>query len=155
VNPLRSSLSAIAGTDTVLHIVSTARGSRNLVERFVAGETGADEVAAVRRLAGEGLRSTSVRKSASRRTLADAATFAAAGSPVRLAGGTPLAVSDELFATPHEVDLTYVRAANLASAGEEYPMVATDDPRLTGVVTERALWHDRKPGVLHTLASRT
>jgi hypothetical protein len=45
--------------DTVRHIVSTVRGSMNLMKRFVAGETGPDAVAPVRRLPGEGLRATS------------------------------------------------------------------------------------------------
>jgi hypothetical protein len=47
------------------------------------------------------------------------------------------------------------RNLKLLLSGEGYPMFATHDPRLIGVVTERALWYDRKPGSLHALASRT
>jgi proline dehydrogenase len=58
VNPLRSSILAAAGSDTLRRVVAGAPGTRSVVERFVAGETNADAVAAVRRLAGEGLYST-------------------------------------------------------------------------------------------------
>jgi proline dehydrogenase len=240
VNPLRSSLTAIAGKDTLRHLVSTARGSRKLVERFVAGETGGDAVATVQRLVGEGLRATveylgepiggreaaertvqaylnlldrlhaaglsqaaevsvdftavggcfdeklaldnvwricaaaeqcettvtldapdldalaelrdtwpwvgAVLKSSLRRTEADMAAVAVPGSRVRLSGGAPSVRSSQTLATGHEVDLAYVRGANQLLAGDGYPMFATHDSRLIGVVTERARWYDRKQG---------
>jgi proline dehydrogenase len=49
---------AIAGNDTIHRLVSSAPGSRSLVERFVAGETAAEAVATVKRLADDGLCST-------------------------------------------------------------------------------------------------
>ena len=58
MNPLRSLIFAVAGNDTIRHLVSTVPGSRSLVGRFVAGGTGTEAVATVQRLADEGLCST-------------------------------------------------------------------------------------------------
>lgn len=58
MNPLRSLILAAAGSDTIRRAVATAPGSRSVVARFVAGETTADAVAAVRELAASGLTAT-------------------------------------------------------------------------------------------------
>jgi proline dehydrogenase len=55
VNPLRSLILAAAGNDTIRKVVATAPVSRDVVRRFVAGESTADAVAVTRRLVGSGL----------------------------------------------------------------------------------------------------
>jgi len=55
VNPLRSLILAAAGNDTIRRIVATAPVSRDVVRRFVAGESTADAVAVTRRLVADGL----------------------------------------------------------------------------------------------------
>jgi proline dehydrogenase len=55
VNPLRSLILAAAGNDTIRRIVATAPVSRDVVRRFVAGESTADAVAVTRRLVASGL----------------------------------------------------------------------------------------------------
>jgi proline dehydrogenase len=58
VNPLRSLILAAAGNDTIRELVATAPFSRDMVSRFVAGETVDDAVAATRRLVTDGLNVT-------------------------------------------------------------------------------------------------
>jgi proline dehydrogenase len=58
VNPLRSLILAAAGNDTIRELVATAPFSRDMVSRFVAGETVDDAVAATRRLVTGGLNVT-------------------------------------------------------------------------------------------------
>lgn len=58
MNPLRSLILAAAENATVHKIVATAPGTRSVVNRFVAGESCADAVAAVGGLAADGLLST-------------------------------------------------------------------------------------------------
>ncbi|GAA1980356.1 proline dehydrogenase family protein [Amycolatopsis minnesotensis] len=58
MNPLRSLILAAAGNEVIRQVVSATPGSRDLVRRFVAGETGDDAVAAVRELAASGLHAT-------------------------------------------------------------------------------------------------
>jgi proline dehydrogenase len=58
VNPLRSAILVAAGNDTIRNLVATAPLSRNVVNRFVAGESAADAVAATRALVGDGLNVT-------------------------------------------------------------------------------------------------
>ena len=58
MNPLRSLILAAAGNDTIRRAVATAPGTRTIVSRFVAGENTDDAVAAVRRLADDGLHAT-------------------------------------------------------------------------------------------------
>jgi proline dehydrogenase len=58
VNPLRSLILAAAGNDAIRRAVATAPLSRDVVRRFVAGQTAADAVAATRGLVAAGLRVT-------------------------------------------------------------------------------------------------
>jgi proline dehydrogenase len=58
VHPLRSLILAAAGNDTIRSLVATAPLSRDVVRRFVAGESTDDAVAATRHLVGDGLNVT-------------------------------------------------------------------------------------------------
>ncbi|MQA60818.1 MAG: proline dehydrogenase [Actinophytocola sp.] len=58
MNPLRSLILAAAGSDAIRKAVATAPGTRSVVDRFVAGESRADAVAAVAALADKGLYAT-------------------------------------------------------------------------------------------------
>ena len=58
MNPLRSAILAAAGNDTIRNLVATAPLSRNVVNRFVAGETAVDAVFATRALVRDGLNVT-------------------------------------------------------------------------------------------------
>jgi proline dehydrogenase len=55
VNPLRSLILAAAGNDTIRRLVATAPVSRDVVRRFVAGETTAEAVEVTGRLVAAGL----------------------------------------------------------------------------------------------------
>jgi proline dehydrogenase len=55
VNPLRSLILAAAGNDTIRRVVATAPVSRDVVRRFVAGESTAAAVEVTRRLVSAGL----------------------------------------------------------------------------------------------------
>jgi proline dehydrogenase len=55
VNPLRSLILAAAGNDVIRRVVATAPVSRDVVRRFVAGETTADAIGVTRRLVDAGL----------------------------------------------------------------------------------------------------
>jgi proline dehydrogenase len=55
VHPLRSVILAAAGNDTIRSLVATAPLTSSVVDRFVAGESNADAVAATRRLVAAGL----------------------------------------------------------------------------------------------------
>ncbi|MBB5954706.1 proline dehydrogenase [Saccharothrix tamanrassetensis] len=78
-----------------------------------------------------------------RRTLDDCR--ALAGSRVRLCKGAYAEPASVAHTDPHEVDLNYVRCANVLLSGSGYPMFATHDPRLIEIVAERARWHDKAP----------
>lgn len=54
VEPLRSSILAAADNDLIRRVVATAPGTRQIVARFVPGETVADALRAVRELAADG-----------------------------------------------------------------------------------------------------
>jgi proline dehydrogenase len=58
VNPLRSLILAAAGNETIRNVVATAPVSRDVVRRFVAGESLADAVRATESLAAQGLHVT-------------------------------------------------------------------------------------------------
>lgn len=58
MHPLRSLILAAAGNDTIRGLVATAPLSRDVVRRFVAGESNDDAVAATRQLVGDGLNVT-------------------------------------------------------------------------------------------------
>ncbi|MCP3799021.1 proline dehydrogenase family protein [Allokutzneria sp. A3M-2-11 16] len=79
-----------------------------------------------------------------RRTLGDCRDLA--GTRVRLCKGAYAEPESVAFTDPHEVDLNYVRCANVLLEGEGFPMFATHDPRLVPIIGERAKWYDRKPG---------
>ncbi|WP_086821996.1 proline dehydrogenase family protein [Allokutzneria sp. NRRL B-24872] len=79
-----------------------------------------------------------------RRTLGDCRDLA--GSRVRLCKGAYAEPESVAYADPHEVDLNYVRCANVLLEGQGYPMFATHDPRLVSIIGERAKWYDRAPG---------
>ena len=81
-----------------------------------------------------------------RRTLDDCRDLAGSGLRVRLCKGAYAEQETVAFRTAHEVDLNYVRCANVLLAGGGYPMFATHDPRMVDIVGERARWYDRKPG---------
>ena len=55
VNPLRSLILAAAGNDVIRRVVATAPVSRDVVRRFVAGESTAEAIAVTRRLVDAGL----------------------------------------------------------------------------------------------------
>jgi proline dehydrogenase len=55
VNPLRSLILAAAGNDVIRRVVATAPVSRDVVRRFVAGETTAEAIDVTRRLVDAGL----------------------------------------------------------------------------------------------------
>ena len=242
MNPLRTLILAAAGNDTVRRVVATAPISRDVVRRFVAGETTADAVDAAGRLINDGLRVTldhlgedttdrstaertvraylelldqlhdvglaadaevSVKLSAVglnlnetlaldnasrvcaaaeqagttvtldmedhtttdatlrvlaelrrhwpsvgavlqaylRRTLDDVRELA--DTRVRLCKGAYAEPPSVAYADPHEVDLNYVRCANVLLAGSGYPMFATHDPRLVEIIGERARWYGK------------
>ncbi|RZQ64309.1 proline dehydrogenase family protein [Amycolatopsis suaedae] len=246
MDPLRSLILAAAGNDSIRRLVATTPGSRDVVRRFVAGETIGDAVTAVRglaadgryatldylgedttdadqaehtvrtylelldRLHGEGLSAraeVSVKLSAVgqafdeklaldnayricaaaeqchttvtldmedhtttdstlgilaelrrtwpwvgavlqsylRRTEDDAKALAGPDSRVRLCKGA-YAEPPEVAHDGADVDLAYVRCANVLLEGDGYPMFATHDPRLVSIVGERARWYGRKQG---------
>ncbi|MCE6995851.1 proline dehydrogenase family protein [Saccharothrix sp. S26] len=242
MNPLRTLILAAAGNDAVRRVVATAPISRDVVRRFVAGETTADAIDAAGRLIGNGLRVTldrlgedttdrataertvraylelldqlhdvglaadaevSVKLSAVglglgetlaldnasrvcaaaeqagttvtvdmedhtttdatlrvlaelrrhwpsvgavlqaylRRTLDDVRELA--DTRVRLCKGAYAEPPSVAHLDPHEVDLNYVRCANVLLAGSGYPMFATHDPRLIEIIGERARWYGK------------
>jgi proline dehydrogenase len=80
------------------------------------------------------------------RTELDCARLATTGSRVRLCKGAYAEPPQVAFPEPHQVDLSYVRCANLLLRGDGFPMFATHDPRLVEIIDARAEAHDRKPG---------
>ncbi|MFL6119580.1 proline dehydrogenase family protein [Actinophytocola sp.] len=247
MHPLRSLILAAAGNDVIRRLVATAPVSRDVVRRFVAGETTADALAVTRRLVDQGLTVTldylgedttdkalaeqtvqayldlldglrreglakhaevSVKLSAVgqalderlavenagrictraeqtgttvtldmedhsttdstlrvladlrttwpwvgavlqaylHRTELDSARLATDGSRVRLCKGAYAEPPEVAFADPHQVDLSYVRCANILLRGDGFPMFATHDPRLVEILDTRAEALGRKPG---------
>jgi proline dehydrogenase len=247
VHPLRSLILAAAGNDVIRRLVATAPVSRDVVRRFVAGETTADAIAVTRTLVGHGLTVTldylgedttdktlaeqtvqayldlldglhadglatsaevSVKLSAVgqalderlaienaaricaraeqagttvtldmedhtttdstlrvlgelrgtwpwvgavlqaylHRTELDSARLATSGSRVRLCKGAYAEPPDVAYPDQHQVDLSYVRCANLLLRGDGFPMFATHDPRLVEIIDARGEALDRKPG---------
>jgi len=247
VHPLRSLILAAAGNDVIRRLVATAPVSRDVVRRFVAGETTADAIAVTRTLVDQGLTVTldylgedttdkslaeqtvqaymdlleglhteglatsaevSVKLSAVgqalderlalenaaricaraeqagttvtldmedhtttdstlrvlgelrqtwpwvgavlqaylHRTELDSARLATPGSRVRLCKGAYAEPPSVAYPDQHQVDLSYVRCANLLLRGDGFPMFATHDPRLVQIIDTRAEALDRKPG---------
>ena len=247
MHPLRSLILAAAGNDVIRRLVATAPVSRDVVRRFVAGETTADALTVTRTLVDQGLTVTldylgedttdttlaeqtveayldlldglhgaglakhaevSVKLSAVgqalderlalenaaricaraeqvgttvtldmedhtttdstlrvlaglratwpwvgavlqaylHRTELDSARLATTGSRVRLCKGAYAEPPEVAFADQHQVDLSYVRCANILLRGDGFPMFATHDPRLVEIIDARADALGRKPG---------
>lgn len=81
-----------------------------------------------------------------RRTEADCAALAHAGSRVRLVKGGYQAPPDQVVGGRIEVDRSYARCLRLLMEGDGYPMVATHDPRLIRVAERLALRAHRSHG---------
>ena len=80
------------------------------------------------------------------RTLEDCQALAVQGARVRLCKGAYAEPPALAFRTPDEVARSFVRCANILLPAAGYPMFATHDPRLIGIVGERARWYGRSPG---------
>ena len=80
------------------------------------------------------------------RTELDSARLATTGSRVRLCKGAYAEPPEVAFADQHQVDLSYVRCANILLRGDGFPMFATHDPRLVEIIDARAEALGRKPG---------
>jgi proline dehydrogenase len=78
-----------------------------------------------------------------RRTEGDCRALATAGSRVRLCKGAYAEPESVAYQSALEVDRSYVRCLNILMAGAGYPMVATHDPRLIAIATDRAHWFER------------
>ncbi|HEY2580110.1 MAG TPA: proline dehydrogenase family protein [Streptosporangiaceae bacterium] len=74
-----------------------------------------------------------------RRSEADCAALAAAGSRVRLCKGAYGAPEQVAFTSRREIDLSYVRCLKALLAGPGYPMLATHDPRLIEIAGGQAI----------------
>jgi proline dehydrogenase len=77
------------------------------------------------------------------RTEADCRDLAYEGSRVRLCKGAYKEPESVAFQSALDVDRSYVRCLNVLMAGEGYPMLATHDPRLIAIASERAKWYER------------
>jgi proline dehydrogenase len=81
-----------------------------------------------------------------RRSAADCASLATAGSRVRLCKGAYNAPQDVPFTSRAEVDRSYVRCLRALMQGDGYPMLATHDPRLIEIAAAQAHLTGRGPG---------
>ncbi|MEO7234255.1 MAG: proline dehydrogenase family protein [Lapillicoccus sp.] len=79
-----------------------------------------------------------------RRTEADCADLAGAGSRVRLCKGA-YNEPDSVAYQGSDVDRAYVRCLKVLMAGKGYPMVASHDPRLVEIAGALAAKHGRDP----------
>ncbi|TNC29086.1 proline dehydrogenase family protein [Amycolatopsis alkalitolerans] len=73
-----------------------------------------------------------------KRTAADCADFAGPGSRIRLCKGAYDEPASVAYRGKSEVDGSYVRCLEVLMNGQGYPMVATHDPRLTGIAERLA-----------------
>jgi len=73
-----------------------------------------------------------------RRSAADCAALAVAGSRVRLCKGAYQAPDGVGLASRAEVDLSYARCMRILLEGSGYPMLATHDPRLIRIAETKA-----------------
>jgi proline dehydrogenase len=80
-----------------------------------------------------------------RRTESDCRDLATPGSRVRLCKGAYDEPESVAFRDKQEVDRSYVRCLAVLMAGAGYPMIATHDPRLIEIATDRARAQERKP----------
>lgn len=78
-----------------------------------------------------------------RRTEADCADLAQPGSRVRLVKGAYNEPEAVAYASPREVDRSYVRCMRALMAGPGYPMIATHDPRMIEIAGALAVLHGR------------
>jgi proline dehydrogenase len=78
-----------------------------------------------------------------RRTEGDCKDLAYEGSRVRLCKGAYKEPESVAFQSALDVDRSYVRCLNVLMAGAGYPMLATHDPRLIAIASERAKRYDR------------
>ena len=86
-----------------------------------------------------------VLQSALRRTEADAADLARAGSRVRLVKGAYAEPASVAYTAKAEVDEAYLRCLRILLAGPGYPMVATHDLRMVEAARAIAVVHGRSP----------
>jgi proline dehydrogenase len=77
------------------------------------------------------------------RTEADCRDLATAGSRVRLCKGAYQEPASVAFQKRGDVDRSYVRCMEALLAGAGYPMLATHDPRLIAIATERAKFYGK------------
>jgi proline dehydrogenase len=87
-----------------------------------------------------------VLQSGLRRTAADAADLAHAGSRVRLVKGAYAEPASVAYTAKAEVDEAYVRCLRILMAGQGYPMVATHDLRMVEAARALAVEHGRGSG---------
>lgn len=80
-----------------------------------------------------------------RRTEADCAALAHAGSRIRLCKGAYQEPEEVAFQDGAEVDKAYVRCLKILMAGDGYPMVASHDPRLIEIAAALAGRAGREP----------
>ena len=80
-----------------------------------------------------------------RRTEADCADLAHAGSRVRLCKGAYAEPASVAYQETREVDRSYVRCMKILLAGAGYPMLATHDPRLVEIARYLVRDHRREP----------
>ena len=80
-----------------------------------------------------------------RRTEADCADLAYAGSRVRLCKGAYAEPETVAYQETAEVDRSYVRCMKILLAGSGYPMLATHDPRLVEIGRYLVRDHRREP----------
>ncbi len=81
-----------------------------------------------------------------RRTEGDCRELAYEGSRVRLVKGAYKEPESVAYRHADDVDLSFVRCLNVLMAGAGRPLVATHDPRLVAIASERARWHGREVG---------
>ena len=84
-------------------------------------------------------------QSSLRRSVADCAALAQAGSRVRLCKGAYEAPGSVAYPAPHDVDRSYARALRVLMDGPGYPMIATHDPRLLRIAAAQAELGARSP----------
>ncbi|MGO9218011.1 MAG: proline dehydrogenase family protein [Streptosporangiaceae bacterium] len=84
-------------------------------------------------------------QSSLRRSVADCAGLAQAGSRVRLCKGAYDAPGEVAYPARHDVDRSYARALRVLMDGAGYPMIATHDPRLLRIAAAQAELGARTP----------
>jgi proline dehydrogenase len=84
-------------------------------------------------------------QSSLRRSVADCAALAQAGSRVRLCKGAYDAPGEVAYPARHDVDRSYARALRVLMDGPGYPMIATHDPRLLRIAAAQAELGARTP----------